>query len=160
MFNNKNTAVVLTDPQVEFLKPAGGGFGLKKDILEKYNTIENMIEMVKQAKEKGYKLFISHHYFYPHDHKWQFGGAGEHMMLKQQKFARKSQYESVEEGSGADFIEELKPYLDENTIISSPHKIFGPESNDLALQLRKNGIDTVILGGMNGNLCSDSHMRE
>lgn len=52
MFNNKNTAVVLTDPQVEFLKPAGGGFGLTKDILEKYNTIENMIEMVKQAKEK------------------------------------------------------------------------------------------------------------
>ena len=82
------------------------------------------------------------------------------MMLEQQMFARKSQYESVEEGSGADFIEELKPYLDENTIISSPHKIFGPESNDLALQLRKNGIDTVILGGMNGNLCSDSHMRE
>lgn len=160
MFNNKNTAVVLTDPQVEFLKPAGGGFGLTKDILEKYNTIENMIEMVKQAKEKGYKLFISPHYFYPHDHKWQFGGAGEHMMLEQQMFARKSQYEPVEEGSGADFIEELKPYLDENTIISSPHKIFGPESNDLALQLRKNGIDTVILGGMNGNLCSDSHMRE
>lgn len=59
------------------------------------------------------------------------------MMLEQQMFARKSQYESVEEGSGADFIEELKPYLDENTIISSPHKIFGPESNDLALQLRK-----------------------
>ena len=143
MFNNKNTAVVLTDPQVEFLKPAGGGFGLTKDILEKYNTIENMIEMVKQAKEKGYKLFIS-----------------PHMMLEQQMFARKSQYEPVEEGSGADFIEELKPYLDENTIISSPHKIFGPESNDLALQLRKNGIDTVILGGMNGNLCSDSHMRE
>lgn len=26
--------------------------------------------------------------------------------------------------------------------------------------MRKNGIDTVILGGMNGNLCSDSHMRE
>ena len=35
------------------------------------------------------------------------------MMLEQQMFARKSQYEPVEEGSGADFIEELKPYLDE-----------------------------------------------
>ncbi|MDU3086046.1 MAG: isochorismatase family protein, partial [Streptococcus mitis] len=28
------------------------------------------------------------------------------------------------------------------------------------LQLRKNGIDTVILAGMNANLCVDSHMRE
>ena len=35
------------------------------------------------------------------------------MMLEQQMFARKSQYEPVEEGSGAYFIEELKPYLDE-----------------------------------------------
>ncbi len=35
MFNNKNTVVVLTDPQVEFLKPAGGGFGLTKRYLRK-----------------------------------------------------------------------------------------------------------------------------
>ncbi|BDP79789.1 hypothetical protein EfmAA290_04650 [Enterococcus faecium] len=107
MFNNKNTAVVLTDPQVEFLKPAGGGFSLTKDILEKYNTIENMIEMVKQAKEKGYKLFISPHYFYPSYSNELLNFSREHMMLEQQMFARKSQYESVEEGSGADFIEEL-----------------------------------------------------
>ena len=53
MFNNKNTAVVLTDPQVEFLKPAGGGFGLTKDILEKYNTIEN-----KQKKKDTNSLFL------------------------------------------------------------------------------------------------------
>ncbi len=28
MFNNKNTAFVVTDPQVEFLKPKGAGYGL------------------------------------------------------------------------------------------------------------------------------------
>ncbi|WMX58809.1 isochorismatase family protein [Peribacillus sp. R9-11] len=44
--------------------------------------------------------------------------------------------------------------------MTSPHKIFGPESNDLVLQLRKRGINTVIIGGMNTNLCVDSHMRE
>ena len=45
-------------------------------------------------------------------------------------------------------------------LLSTDIKIFGPESNDLNLQLRKNGIDTVILAGMNANLCVDSHMRE
>ena len=75
-------------------------------------------------------------------------------------FHREHQYQETVKGSGADFVEELKPYLDENTIITSPHKIFGPESNDLALQLRKNGIDTAILAGMNANLCVDSHLRE
>lgn len=160
MFNAKNTAIVLTDPQVEFLTPAGAGYGLTKDILEKYQTIENLIELVKTAKSKGYKIFISPHYFYEHDQAWQFGGQGEQMMLGNKMFYRKNQYETASEGSGADFIAELKLLLDEQVIITSPHKIFGPESNDLALQLRKNGIDTVLLAGMNANLCVDSHLRE
>ena len=42
----------------------------------------------------------------------------------------------------------------------SPHKVFGPESNDLVLQLRKRGIDQVILAGMSANLCVESHLRE
>ncbi|WP_122646958.1 cysteine hydrolase [Enterococcus mediterraneensis] len=160
MFENKNTAIVVTDPQVEFLKPVGAGYGLTKDILEEVNTIDNLAALLKTAKERDFKVFISPHYFYPHDHKWQFGGAGETMMLEQNMFARNDQYSPVVEGSGADIIEELKPMLDDDTIITSPHKIFGPESNDLALQLRKNGIDTVVLAGMNANLCVDSHMRE
>ncbi|MEN8207589.1 MAG: isochorismatase family protein, partial [Pseudomonadota bacterium] len=32
--------------------------------------------------------------------------------------------------------------------------------NDLVLQLRKRGIDKVILAGMSANLCTESHMRE
>ena len=43
--------------------------------------------------------------------------------------------------------------------MTSPHKIYGPDSNDLALQLRKAGIDKVILAGMSSNLCTESHMR-
>ena len=41
-----------------------------------------------------------------------------------------------------------------------PHKVYGPESNDLALQMRKRGINKVILAGMSANLCVESHMRE
>jgi nicotinamidase-related amidase len=40
-------------------------------------------------------------------------------------------------------------------IVTSPHKIYGPESNDLALQLRKHGFDSVILAGMSANLCTE-----
>ena len=65
------------------------------------------------------------------------------------------------EGSGADWLNQYKPYInDKNTIVTSPHKVYGPESNDLALQLRKRGIDKVILAGMSANLCTESHMRE
>ena len=65
------------------------------------------------------------------------------------------------EGSGADWLERYKPYInDGRTVVVSPHKVFGPETNDLVLQLRKRGIDKVILGGMSANLCVESHLRE
>ncbi len=64
-------------------------------------------------------------------------------------------------GSGADWLEQYKPYISKgNVVVTSPHKVYGPESNDLVLQLRKHGIDKVILGGMSANLCTESHMRE
>lgn len=66
------------------------------------------------------------------------------------------------EGSGADWLERYKPYINdkERVTVVSPHKVFGPENNDLVLQLRKQKIDKVILAGMSGNLCVESHMRE
>ncbi len=44
--------------------------------------------------------------------------------------------------------------------VTSPHKVYGPETNDLVLQLRKRGIDKIVLAGMSANLCTESHMRE
>jgi hypothetical protein len=42
------------------------------------------------------------------------------------------------EGSGADWLERFKPYIqDGKTIVVAPHRVFGPETNDLVLQLRK-----------------------
>ena len=65
------------------------------------------------------------------------------------------------EGSGADWLERYKPYInDGETIVANPHKVYGPENNDLLLQLRKRGIDKVILAGMSANLCTEAHLRE
>ena len=144
MFHKDNTAILITDPQVEFLKPAGKGFGATQEILESVQTIDHLTQLFKVAKERGYKRFISPHYFYPHDHNWQFKAAGETMMIDNEMFWRSSQYAPAEEGSGADMIEELKEHFDQDTIVTHGHKIFGPESNDLNLQLRKNGIDTHL----------------
>ncbi len=56
---------------------------------------------------------------------------------------------------------EYKDYIhDGKTIITSPHKVYGPEQNDVVLQLRKHGVDQVILAGMSANLCVESHLRE
>ena len=65
------------------------------------------------------------------------------------------------EGSGADWMEVYKPYIEDgNTVVVSPHKVYGPQNNDLSLQLRKRGIGRVILAGMSANLCVEAHMRD
>ena len=42
------------------------------------------------------------------------------------------------EGSGADWLERFKPYIEAGkTIVVAPHRVWGPETNDLVLQLGK-----------------------
>ena len=156
------TAVLITDPQNDFLSPQGVTWGVVGESVIANNTVENIESLMKAAKASGMPLFISPHYYYPTDHGWQFEGALEKLMHNIGMFDRKGAL-SLEgfEGSGADWLARYKPLIEDGkTIISSPHKVYGPETNDLVLQLRKRGIDKVILGGMSANLCTESHMRE
>jgi len=155
-------ALVVTDPQNDFLSPKGVTWGVVGKSVEANNTVENIETLLKTAKANGIPVFISPHYYYPHDHGWQFEGALEKLMHTIGMFDRKDPL-SLEgfEHSGADWLERYKPYInDGETIVTSPHKVYGPETNDLVLQLRKRGIDKVILAGMSANLCTESHMRE
>ncbi len=157
-----NTALVVTDPQNDFLSPNGVTWGVVGKSVTANNTVENIETLFKSAKNNGIPVFISPHYYYPHDHGWKFEGALEVLMHKIGMFDRKDPL-SIEgfEGSGADWLQQYKPYIqDGKTVVTSPHKVYGPETNDLVLQLRKRGIDKVILAGMSANLCTESHMRE
>jgi nicotinamidase-related amidase len=156
------TALVVTDPQNDFLSPKGVTWGVVGKSVEANNTVENIETLLKTAKANGIPVFVSPHYYYPHDHGWKFEGALEKLMHNIGMFDRKGPLH-VEgfEHSGADWLERYKPYInDGKTIVTSPHKVYGPETNDLVLQLRKQGIDKVILAGMSANLCTESHMRE
>lgn len=156
------TALVITDPQNDFLSPKGVTWGVVGKSVTENNTVENIETLLKTAKAQGIQVFISPHYYYPTDHGWQFEGALERLMHDIGMFDRKGALTTEGfEGSGADWLERYKPYINDGvTVITSPHKVYGPETNDLVLQLRKRGIDKVILGGMSANLCTESHMRE
>lgn len=157
-----NTALVITDPQVDFLSPKGVTWKVVGKSVTQHNTVANIGSLLKTAKEAGMTVAISPHYYYPTDHGWKFGGPLEKLMHAIGMFDRKGSL-SVDgfEGSGADFMPEYKEYInDGKTIISSPHKVYGPEANDLSLQLRKAGIDKIILAGMSANLCVQAHLHE
>ncbi|KVM63148.1 isochorismatase [Burkholderia gladioli] len=155
-------ALVVVDPQNDFLSPSGVSWPYFGESIVENGTVDHLETLFRTAKQAGIPVAVSPHYYYPCDHGWQFGGPLEKTMHAIGMFERKGPV-TLEgyEGSGADFLERYKPYiLDGETIIASPHKVYGPETNDLALQLRKRGVSQVILAGMAANLCIESHLRE
>jgi nicotinamidase-related amidase len=160
--NLQRTALVVTDPQIDFLSPKGVTWGVVGESVQELKTVENIERLFVAAKKAGIAVAISPHYYYPTDKGWKFEGALEKLMHKIGMFNRVSPYTMDGfEGSGADFMPQYKKYIhDGKTIVASPHKVYGPEANDLVLQLRKNGVDQVILAGMSANLCVEAHLRE
>lgn len=141
-----HVAVVITDPQSGILSTNGVAWGVVGQNVTENNAAENLESLLKAARNSGTPVFISPHDYHRHDHQWKFEGA-----LTTEGF----------NGSGADWPDRHKPNInDGKTAVTSPPKVFGPESNDLAPQLRKAGISQVILADMSANLCLGSHMRE
>ena len=157
-----DTAVVLIDPQNDVLSETGIAWPLLHESLRENNTIENMERIFKAAKSHRFEVFISPHYFYPTDKGWKFNGPLEADEASASMFARKGVLNlDGLRGSGADWLERFRPYIEDGkTIVVAPHRVFGPETNDLVLQLRKRKISKVILGGMLANMCVESHLRE
>ena len=148
--SKNDTPILVTDPQNDFLSEKGVTWQPVGDSVTENNTIENIERLFKAAKSNGFQVFISPHYYYPTDHSWQFGGTVENLMHEIKMFDRDGAL-SLQgfTGSGADWLERYKPFIEDGkTVVASPHKVYGPENNALALQRRKRGISKVILGGM------------
>jgi len=156
------TAVVIVDPQNDFLHPNGVAWGACGESVTENNTVANLKSLMETAVNLGLQLVVSPHYYYPTDHGWKFEGALEKLMHDIHMFDRKGALNlDGFQGSGADWVEEFKPFInDEHTIICSPHKVYGPQNNDLILQLQKQKMEKVLLAGMSANLCIESHLRE
>ena len=156
------TALVVTDPQIDFLSPEGVTWTVVGESVTEHGTVANIGRLFEAAKKAGIVVAVSPHYYYPEDKGWKFEGALEKLMHAIGMFDRKSPYSGEGfENSGADFMPGYKPYIyDGKTIIASPHKVYGPEQNDLVLQLRKQRVDQVILAGMSANLCVQAHLHE
>jgi nicotinamidase-related amidase len=157
-----HAALVITDPQIDFLSPEGVSWPVFGDSIRANDTVAHIGELFRAAKLAGITVAISPHYFYPTDGQWLFGDPLERFMISVGMFHRRDAYAADDfAGSGADFLPAFRDYIrDGQTVIASPHKIVGPESNDLVLQLRKRGINQVILAGMAANLCVEGHLRE
>jgi nicotinamidase-related amidase len=161
--NATATALVFTDLHNDFLSPSGKAFALIKDSLARNNTAENIERLLRAARTAGLKVFVSPHYYYPHDHKWVAPTTPLEDLGHQIGLLDRRDPLTAEglEGSGADFPQRYKPYLEHpDTIVTSPHKAYGTSTNDMILQLRRYRIEKIVLAGPVGNLCVEAHLRD
>lgn len=156
-------ALVLTDMQNDFLSPGGGAYGLIEHSLASNDAANNLERLLVAAKAAPVPVFVSPHYYYPHDQRWEtpltpledlaheIGLVGRNDPLSLEGFA----------GSGADFPERYKRHIcSGDVVVTAPHKAYGTSTNDLILQLRRRRIEQVVLAGPVGNLCVEAHMRD
>ena len=78
--DKERTALVITDPQNDFLSPEGVAWNVVGDSVTENHTVDHIETLLKAAKEHDIPVFISPHYYYPTDHGWQFEGALEILM--------------------------------------------------------------------------------
>ncbi len=154
-------ALVVIDPQVDFMSPSSPAWPVVGESVTEHNVVPNLVRLFRAAKSADMPVVISPHYYYPHDHKWKVQGPLEILQHKLGMFDRKGPLTlDGFAGSGAEWMPEFKEYIEDGkTIVCSPHKLYGPQVNDLVLQLGKQRINQVVLAGMAANLCVESHLR-
>jgi nicotinamidase-related amidase len=150
--NAQHTALVIVDPQVDFLSPQSVVWDLVGEQVEKHQVVEHLVSLKAAAERAGIPVIYSPHHYSDHEYdSWRHLNTIDKVMFERRMFD--------DAGDGADFLPELAPGAD--TIVLSPHKaLSGFWANDINLQLRQRDIQTLILAGMSANLCVESHLRD
>lgn len=149
--DSNTTALLVIDPQNDFLTEAGVVWDLVGEGVVKNQVVDKLSKLIAKAKESGVEVFYSPHYYDKEFEAWKDNNPIDSLMFERKMFDRNS--------SGSDFHPDLTP--DDSTIICAPHKnLSGFHTSDVDIQLRKRGIKTIYLCGMSANLCVESHMRD
>ena len=148
----KKTALLIIDPQNDFLSEGGVVWDLVGKGVKETKVVEHLIELRKMAKEVGIPVFYSPHYYTEAEFKnWKHLNPIDKLMFERKMFLKGTW--------GAEFHPDLQP--DENTKVLSPHKALSNFwSGDIRIQFRQHDIQNVILAGMSANLCVESHLRD
>ena len=148
----ERTALLVTDPQVDFLKPKSVVWDEVGKTVEENAVVDKLRRLREAARAGDIPVFYSPHYYEDDEFEsWEKLNTIDEIMFDTRMFDV--------DGPGSEFVPELEP--DDNTFVLSPHKqLSGFWSNDVGTQLRQRGIDTLVLAGMSANLCVESHLRD
>ncbi len=150
--DRSRTAVLIIDPQNDFLSEGGVAWPLVGDGVKNTKVVEHLVALRSAAKKAGVPVFYCPHYYNDNEFAtWKHLNPIDKMMFDGKMFHTGTW--------GAEFHPDLVP--DDNTFVLAPHKaLSGFWAGDAAIQLRQRNIDTIVLAGMSANLCVESNLRD
>src|SRR3569833_3177695 len=110
------TALVLVDIQNDFLTEGGKYYVMIEELMKRNDVNARLETLLKTCKLHNFPVFMSPHYFFPHDHKGKTGlGPMEDLALKGGVVARQSplHFDDVP-GSGAAVPDRFRKYLEDS----------------------------------------------
>ena len=128
------TAILIIDPQNDFLSEGGAVWDLVGSEVQKNNVVERLRQIIQAAKRLKVPVLYSPHYYTEEEYEnWKHLNFVDRVMFERKMF-NKGTWE-------AEFHPELKP--DGTTIILSPHKgLSNFPTGDINVQLRQRNIKT------------------
>ena len=155
------TAIVLIEPQNDFLKPGGTMYQYIAEQLAERKVIENLQKLLSGAREKGVKIFyVPFHGFEEGFPELKKGGPG-CTGLRGIEMDMKAEWGTgawLKETPGPEIIDELTPEKGD-IVVEGKKTLDAFHSTALDYLLRANEIEYVAFTGFHTNWCVESSAR-
>jgi len=151
-YEKEITALLVIDPYNDFISERGKVWDRLKSVAEANNCIPNMVQVLKAARNAKLRVFYAlHHRYRPGDYEtWKYV-----MPVQKAAWMRKT----FEFGTwGGEIRSEFEPLPGE--IVAQEHwGSSGFANTDLDLQLKKHGIQKLIVIGLIAHTCVEATVR-
>ena len=151
-YEKQLTALLVIDPYNDFLSEGGKVWGRLKGVAEANNCVPHMLQVLTASRRAGLRVFYAlHHRYRPGDYEtWKYVAP-----TQKRAWVRKT----FEHGTwGGEIRTEFGPQLGE--IVAQEHWCSSGFANtDLDLQLKKHGIQKLIVIGLIAHTCVEATVR-
>jgi len=151
-YRSNSTAILLLDPYNDFLSEGGKLWERTKEIAEKVNLLDNLRNIIADARKADVKIF-----FVPH-HRWSEGDYVHWKHATPYQMASSGRKTFAKGTWGGTFHDDFQ--VQQNDILISEHwGSSGFANTDLDHQLKQYGIERIICIGLLANTCIEATAR-
>ncbi|WP_064712329.1 isochorismatase family cysteine hydrolase [Rhizobium bangladeshense] len=151
-FNRNNTGLLVVDPYNDFISEGGKIWPRIREVAEANGCVPHMLEVLNAARQARLRVFYAmHHRYRPGDYEnWKFVAP-----IQRAAWHRRS----FEFGTwGGEFRAEFVPQAGE--VVASEHWCSSGFANtDLDLELKRHGVQRIIVIGLVAHTCIEATVR-